>query len=217
MEPIKLFRIVALVSTLLFTLFAADRQVGATDIPSPQDQLKPTIDKMIQVLNDQSLKGDAKRAERRAKIMEIAHERFDFEEMSKRALGKEWRRRTPEERKKFVQLFTQLLEHAYIGKLEGYSGRNVTFLDQRIKGKRAVVQTTVTHNGKEIPVYYVMILKGDTWMVYDIIIEGVSLLRNYIEQFKSILRKEKYEGLVKQLKEKIKKLEESGGDSADQS
>ncbi len=192
-------------------LLAGSGDAAAKGAAAPRDQLRPTIDKMIKVLDDLSLKGDAKRTERRALIMEIAHERFDFEEMSKRALGKEWRRRSAQERKNFVELFTRLLEHAYIGKLESYSGREVTFQDQRIKGKRAVVKTTVSHNGKEIPVHYVMILKGDTWMVYDIIIEGVSLLRNYIEQFKSILRKEKYAGLVRQLEDKIKKLENDDG------
>lgn len=204
MEFNKFFFVTVLGCCLVFGCFHGTSR-GAT--AQPMDQLRPTIDKMIGILDDQSLKGDEKRIERRARIMETARERFDFNEMSKRALGKEWRRRTAAERQYFIKLFTKLLEHAYIGKLEGYSGRVVTFLDQRVKGNRAVVQTTVPHNGKEIPVHYIMILRGEKWMVYDIVIEGVSLLRNYIEQFKTILRKDKYAGLVKQLEDKIKNLE----------
>ncbi len=200
---------VVLVAMCFFTLGNPGSRDGhcAASSAGPQEQLRPTIDKMIKILDDPALKGDEKRLERRSKIMDAARERFDFAEMAKRALGKEWRRHSPDEKNYFVDLFTKLLEHAYIGKLEGYSGRTVTFQDQRIKGKRAVVRTTVPHNGKVIPVQYIMISKNDSWMVYDIVIEGVSLLRNYIEQFKSILRKDKYVGLVKQLEDKIRQLE----------
>jgi phospholipid transport system substrate-binding protein len=127
---------------------------------------------------------------------------FDFREMSKRILGKTWRKLSDAEKDSFTELMTKLLENVYIGKLESYSGQAIIFDAERIKGKRAQVTTLFKGSGGTIPIHYIMRKKGGFWRVYDINIEGVSLVRNYQEQFKSILRREKYTGLVKILKEK---------------
>ena len=169
---------------------------------SPTEELKPKLNQVMSVITDASLAGEDRKKERRAKIMAIVKQGFDFTEMSKRVLGKPWNDIDQQQRDHFQRLFTNLLENAYIGKLEGYSGQEIVFTDERVKGKKAVVSTTIEHQGATLPMHYIMIDQAEGWMVYDINIEGVSLVQNYREQFKHILRKEKFEGLVKLLEEK---------------
>ena len=104
-------------------------------------------------------------------------------------------------------MFTRLLQYAYVEKIDEYSGQQVQFTQQRIKGERAEVQTLLVDKNKSIPVSYIMLLRGDQWMAYDVVVEGVSLVRNYMEQFSEILRKDGYPALVKQIEGKIAELE----------
>ena len=174
----------------------------AVAVSSPTESLKPILNEVMEIITDPALVGKVHKVERRGKIMAIATQGFNFTEMSKRVLGKPWKKITPQQRDYFEELFTKLLENAYIGKLEGYSGQEIFYKDERIKGKKAVVSTAVENNGVILPVHYIMIQHETTWQVYDINIEGVSLIQNYREQFKSILRKDKFDGLVKQLEKK---------------
>lgn len=170
---------------------------------SPTEALRPTLQGMIDVLRDPALAGEANKDARRQMIMAIAASGFDFKEMSKRVLGKTWRKLNGEQRVHFELLFTKLLENAYVGKLEEYSGQVIHYKDERIKGNKAAVATIVTSTDTPpLPVSYVMLNKGNGWQVYDMNIEGVSFLRNYREQFRSILRKDKFDGLVKILEKK---------------
>lgn len=190
---------------VFFWIQAADGNDG------PTDQLRYTVNKMIAIVANEAFTGEAKKKERRTKIMTIARDQFEFTEMSKRALGKTWIDRNGKEQSHFVDLFTKLLEHVYIGQLEDYSGQTVNYNKEIIKGERAMVSTTIVDNGEEIPFIYLMLNRNNRWMVYDIIIENVSLVRNYRQQFKTILLKESYEELVKQLEEKIIKLDARQG------
>ena len=169
---------------------------------TPTEDLRPVLDELIGVLADQSLKSDENKEKRRDVIMDVVRKGFDFQEMSKRVLGRTWREINEQERKEFTELMTDFLKNVYIGKLEAYSGQTVEFSGEVVKGERAQVSTNLVNEGVKIPVHYIMRNNGSRWMVYDINIEGVSLVRNYQEQFKSILRTEKYEGLVQVLKEK---------------
>ena len=178
----------------------------------PTDQLKPALADLISILADESLAGNEKKPERRAMIMATIRTGFDFREMSRRVLGRTWNKITIEQRDDFVIQMTKLLENVYIGKLEGYTGQTVEFVEERIKGKRAQVTTLVENNGIKLPVHYIMQISDDKWMVYDINIEGVSLIRNYMEQFKSIIRKEKYDGLVRVIEEKNRFFAGENGD-----
>jgi phospholipid transport system substrate-binding protein len=194
-----------IIRRLLFVLFCFVFFGGHPAVASqgPTEVLKPTLQGMIGVIRDPALAGDEHKESRREKIMAIAARGFDFTEMSKRVLGKTWKNINQQQRHHFEELFTKLLENAYIGKIEGYSGQEIIYMGERIKGKKAAVSTVVKNSGTEpFPVSYVMLDNGNGWQVYDINIEGVSLLRNYREQFKSILRKEKFDGLVKVLAEK---------------
>lgn len=203
----KMKNILAVLLILLcFGLFRVP--LGQT-AEGPTTQLKPTLKSLTDLLADESLKGDSHRTERRTRIMEAIKVGFDFQEMSRRILGRTWNEIQPVEQKQFTGQMIKLLENIYIGKLESYSGQQIEYLGERVKDKRALVSTTIDNNGVKIPVHYILSLIGDRWMVYDINIEGVSLVSNYREQFKSILRKEKFAGLIKVLEEKNRGFEQS--------
>ncbi len=174
----------------------------AQAVSGPTEQLKPTLDTLIAILLDPSLKGEKQKEARRTKIMGYVTQKFDFREMSQRVIGREWKDLSKEKQDRFQVLFTKLLENAYLGKIETYSGEEIQFTGERIKDNRAIVSTQIENNGQWLPVDYIMIKKAEQWMVYDINIEGMSLVRNYMEQFKSILRRDKFDGLVKLLEEK---------------
>ncbi len=185
--------------TLLF-LFASNLQAAEK---GPTADLKPILQELTTILGDTTLKGDDHRTERREKIMSLIKHGFDFREMSKRVLGKTWQDISDKERDNFTRLMTKLLENVYIGKLESYSGQTLEYTGEAIKEDRGQVSVLLDNGGVKIPIHYIM-RKGDAnWMVYDINIEGVSLVRNYQEQFKAILRKDEYVGLVKVMEEKI--------------
>ncbi|MFN2353053.1 MAG: phospholipid-binding protein MlaC [Desulfopila sp.] len=168
----------------------------------PTQQLRPTLERLVEIILDPELEGEKNREKRRRIVMEVVKKRFDFDEMSKRVLGSTWRGITSEEREAFVTQMTKLLENNYIGQLENYSGQTVEYVDERIRSGRAQVSTVVKNDGNTYPVYYVMRQEQDKWMVYDVNIEGVSLIRNYRAQFKSILHKKKFEGLLRTIEEK---------------
>lgn len=175
---------------------------------SPTDQLRGSIDKAIQVLEDPELKQDSRVDERRSAIRKIANNTFDFRETAKRSLARHWRKRTPEEQKEFAALFGNLLERAYFSRIDEYGGEQITYRGERIDGDRATVRSTiVTKHGSEVPVDYRLLKRGEHWLVYDVVIEGVSLVSNYRTQFNKIIRTSSYEELVKRMKAKQAKYE----------
>jgi len=176
---------------------------------SPTEQLKPTLEKLVDILSDPSLEGQENKKKRRDLIMSTISKRFDFREMSKRVLGPTWREISPEERDNFTAEMTKLLENNYIGQLENYSGETVEYVGERVREDRAQVSTLIESEGSQYPVHYIMNREDGKWMVYDINIEGVSLIRNYRAEFKSILRRQNYEGLIKTLEKKNASFEQS--------
>lgn len=193
---------------LLSLLFLFRGPCVFADDRGPTAQLRPVLEEIIVILDDETLKGDEQRQTRRSKIMAAISNGFDFREMSQRVLGRTWHELSDTEKDYFVSQFTKLLENVYVGKLETYDGESVEFVAERIKGKRAQVTTMVSYEGSDIPIHYIMQHELDDWMVYDINIEGVSLVRNYMEQFRSLLRTEKYEGLIKIIEDKNKDFAE---------
>ena len=169
----------------------------------PTEKIKQTTEKIIAVLKDPNLQGPAKTKERSVKLREVANERFDWEEMAKRTLGKYWNERTPEEKKTFVPLFITLLERSYLDKVQGYSGEKVSYAGESVDGKYSVIDVKIlTSQGQEIAVSYKMKNKNDDWFIYDIVAEGVSLVNNYRVQFNSILTQSPYAVLIKKMEEK---------------
>ena len=174
---------------------------------APSDQLKSQIDHVLKVLDDAELKKEGRAPERWSAVRKIANEIFDFGETARRSLGPHWQGRTPAEREEFVQLFTDLLERSYISRVELYGGEKIQFLGDTTEGDQARVQTKLlTKSGSDIPIEYRMHRKGDRWLVYDVIIEGVSLVANYRTQFNKIIRTSSYQELVRKMKTKQDEL-----------
>lgn len=176
-------------------------------VVTPKEQIKKGVDKVISILKDPKYKG--KTQQRRTALRNEIGNFFDFEEMSKRALGIYWKERTPQERKEFVELFKDLLERSYADKIESYSDEEIIYTDELIdNGKYATVKTKIiTKEKKEIPIDYRLHFNGKDWKVYDVVIEGVSLVSNYRSQFNKIIRTQSYQELVKKMK--TKQLEET--------
>lgn len=167
----------------------------------PTDQLKSSIDKVIKILEHPALKAEGKVEERRMALRKVANDAFDFTEIAKRALGRHWQGRTPQEREEFVQLFEDRLEHTYLPKIELYSGEKVRYGREEQEGDFATVSTKITtKQGQEVPVDYRMLRQGDRWLAYDIVVEGVSLISNYRTQFNTIIQRSSYAELVKKMK-----------------
>ncbi|MFV1951465.1 MAG: ABC transporter substrate-binding protein [Nitrospinota bacterium] len=171
------------------------------------DELKRTISKVIEIVSNKDLKQPDKKEERRKLLREAMKERFDFEEMSKRSLARHWRKRTQEEKKEFVEIFSKLLENSYVDKIESYKDEKVVYTNESVEGNYAIVRTNIT--GKEyedIPIDYKLIKSGNKWMVYDFTVEGVSMINNYRSQFNKIIRGSSYEELVKKMRIKTEDI-----------
>jgi len=167
--------------------------------------VKEAVDEIISILQDEKLAAPARRAERKKRMVTIVEKKFDFRDMSMRALAKHWRERSPEEQDQFVFLFKKLLENTYISKIETYSGEKVVFKKTAVQGSKAIVYSDLVRKNVETPVNYKLKSNNDQWMVYDVEIEGVSLVNNYRTQFASILSKEKFAGLIAKLEKKVGK------------
>lgn len=181
---------------LLFTAIGASAG-------QPAEQLRRTIDNLLVVLKSPDVKDEAQARERRQKLREIVYPRFDFTEMAKRALGAHWQRRSPEEQKEFVKLFTGILEDAYLDTIESYKGEKIQYLNEKQDKNFAQVDTRIFDaKGQEYSVNYRLHDSGGDWKVYDVIVENISLVNNYRSQFNRVLGKSSYEELISAMKEK---------------
>jgi phospholipid transport system substrate-binding protein len=184
-----------------FIFFAVPFCACAAD--GPMEQTRDSVNKVLSILKNKDLKKAGASKERRQLIRKEVSARFDFEEMAKRAMGMYWQQRNAAEKKEFVSLFTDLLEKTYIGKIEGYQDEKVIFDDQSLDGDYAVVKTRiVTSKGVEIPFVYKLIKKDTQWVVYDVVVEEVSLISNYRKQFYQVIRDKSYAELLRRMKEK---------------
>ena len=192
--------VVAVAALWLGAVLAAPAWAG-----QPAEQLFTSIDRVMKVLNDPELKRPAKAQERRAAIRRLAGDMFDFEEFARRSLGRHWEARTATEREEFVRLFRDLIERVFTGKLDLYNGEKVVVVSDAIDGVRgdeATVKTQVGASQGAIPVDFWMVHRGDSWRACDIVIGGVSLVRNYRAQFDKVIKRTSYAQLVKQVREK---------------
>jgi phospholipid transport system substrate-binding protein len=169
----------------------------------PTEKVKETTDKIIAIVSDPALKEPAKEKERREQIRRAVDEMCDWQEMSRRSLGRYWAQRSEQEKKEFIRLFGHLLERTYVDKVEGYSGEQVIYTGERVDGDYAEVDVKiVTKKNTEIPVVYKLRSRDQQWWAYDMVVEGVSLVNNYRTQFSDIMAKSSFEGLMKKLREK---------------
>jgi len=172
-----------------------------------QSQLKSTIDKVINIVKDEALKNDQQA--RRAALRKTIDERFNYRQMVMRSLAKNWDSRSDRERQEFIALFRSLLENSYASKVEAYRDEKINYLDEMIKGEYALVKTEVVRRSSTIGVDYKLIQENGNWKVYDFVIEGVSMVRNYRSQFTKIIRRDSYEVLVRKLTDKINEIEQA--------
>lgn len=185
-------------------ILGAGKAVQASGIT---DGLKATIDQVISVVTDPQYQDD--RQTRRAKMKGIIFPKFNFLEMGKRSLGsKRWKERSPEERKIFIDVFGKLLENSYANKLESYHDEKINYVDEIVKGKYAMVKTEVIRKNGTVNVDYKLIRGGGEWRVYDIVVEGVSMIKNYRSQFARIIHKDSFDTLMEKLNAKVDKLED---------
>lgn len=185
--------------------------VGVSSAPAaagvPTDQLKGAVERVLKTLDDPTLKGEARLGERRGAVRKIANEIFDFSEIAKRSMARHWQPLSEAQKNEFVGLFADLLERSYISKIETYGGEKIQYTAERADGEFATVSTRIiTKNGTEVPVDYRMIKRADRWLVYDVSIEGVSLVSNYRTQFNKIIQTTSYNELISKLRNKQDEL-----------
>ncbi len=190
-----------LATALVLPLFWLRPGTAAGGVPT--DQIKSTVDKALVVLRDPRFKSAARKTERRNQLRQILFARFDFTEMARRALGANWRRRTPQEKEEFVRLFTELLEHAYADTIESYTDEKITYVGEKVDGNYAEVNSKIsTSKGQEFTIDYKTQVVGGEWKVYDVVIENISMVNNFRSQFNRVINNSSYEELVHRLKQK---------------
>jgi len=173
----------------------------------PTDQLKGAIDRVVKTLDDAAYKGEDKATARRRAVRKVANDIFDFSEIARRSLARHWQPLTDKQREEFVMLFADLLERSYISKIELYGGEKILYTGERVEGDQASVATRIiTKNGTDVPIDYRMLKRGDRWLVYDVNIEGVSLVSNYRTQFNKIIQTASYNDLVQKMRTKQDQL-----------
>lgn len=172
---------------------------------TPLDTVKANVNKVLEVLRDPALKAETAKEVKKEKLRAIYEQMFDEIELAKRTLARNWNALDLAQRREFVQLFRQVLEKAYIDKILAYTDEKVVFdKATKLAENQAEVQTRIITASKEIPISYRVILKDGTWKVYDVIIEGVSLVQNYRTQFSDILAKNSPKELLEILRKKVK-------------
>jgi len=180
--------------------------ISSTHAGGPTDAMKITIDEVLRIIRDKDMKQPGKIDERRQLLEKVVGARFDYLEMSKRALGAPWNTLADQDKQEFVGLFRTLLTNTYADKIESYSGEGVQYLNERTERDYAEVRTKVLSGKTEIPLDYRLINRAEDWRVYDVVVDGVSLVNNYRGQFTKILRATSYADLVDQLRKKSDKI-----------
>jgi phospholipid transport system substrate-binding protein len=181
--------------TLAFTVMS---HAGST----PTDDVRTSVDAILEILKNEHLDKD----DRRSQMSAVINKRFDFRAMSQRTLATNWKKTTDEEKQQFVALFSQLIENSYVGRIEAYTNEKVEYPGEKVKGRKAVVETLIITSSADVPVNYKVYQKGDQWLVYDVIIEGVSLISNYRSSYKEIVKKEGFDGLLTKMQAKVDEL-----------
>ena len=189
---------------LLFLLLAfAPLNLWGGDC-GPQQQLEVSINRLLNVLRDESLKGDEKQSLRRERIAEVVFLQFNMRRMAEFSLGRDWKGLNEAERSRFTELFRDILKESYVAIIDGYVDEKISYIKESIKGGKAVVQTVVISGSQgEIPLSYKLQVEEGKWLVYDVIIENVSLVRNYRSQFGPIMKKKGFVGLIAQMEKKV--------------
>jgi len=171
---------------------------------APMDTVQMQIKKILDVLRDPGLKAESAKERKEERVWSIIEQGFDFAGLSKRILSRNWKKLNPDQQKEFALLIGKLLENIYMDRLMKFTNEKMVFTkESMISEKRAEVQSKIISQSREIPLHYKLILKNGEWKVYDLTIEGVSLVKNYRSQFKKILKNNSPEKMLQILREKV--------------
>jgi len=193
----RYFTILAIGLSLAFAPVASSAESSAIDA------VRTSVDGILDILK----KDNMDKAAKRSAMEVIIDERFDFRAMSQRTLATNWKKASDAEKQEFTDLFSQLIQSSYVGKLEAYTNETVEYVTEKVKGRKALVETMIKTASADIPLNYKMYSKDGNWLVYDVIIEGVSLISNYRSSYQTIVKKEGFDGLMAKMKAKIKELD----------
>jgi phospholipid transport system substrate-binding protein len=173
---------------------------------TPLATVQMHVNSVLEILRDPSLKGEAKKKLRQDRIRNISEKMFDFTELSRRTLAQNWKEFSDSQKKDFIELYKTVLESAYIDKIMAYTDEKVVFQKETaLTDKTSEVQTAVMTRKAEIPINYRVIRTDDGWRVYDVVVEGVSLVNNYRSQFREILMNKTPDDLLEILRKKAGK------------
>jgi phospholipid transport system substrate-binding protein len=187
-----------LIGALVYLLVAFPAAGGA-----PAEQIQQTTSKVLAILRDPALKGDANKKERLERLKEVIEPQFDFAEMAKRALGPHWQRRTAEEQREFQTVFTDLLESSYTESIESYSGEKVAITSEKQEKEYAEVGSKIiSAKGEEFSIHYRLHATGGNWKIYDVVIENISIVNNFRSQFNRVIAQSSYQDLLQRMKAK---------------
>lgn len=189
---------------MIVTLFLATNCFAGNN-NGVTDEVKKTVDEVVRIVSDKEMKKNDQK--RRQALKKSISKIFDYSEMAKRSLGKHWNPRSAAEKKQFAELFASLLENSYASKIESYNNEKIVYLKETTDADHAEVKSkVVTAKRDEFTLDYRMINQNGRWMVYDVVIEGVSLVSNYRTQFNKIINKDGYPALVHKLQTKTDEL-----------
>jgi|688.fasta_scaffold138483_2 phospholipid transport system substrate-binding protein len=194
---LHMFKSLSLLALSVITFTSA---AFADSTPSPRADMDKTINDIIAIV--EANPGDAQKVARREKLRVLINPRFNFNEMSRRALGPNWNEITPQEQVDFTTLFSDLLAKTYLSKIETVKAGMVTVTNETIEMPKALVKTSVVSKGDTFPIDYKMIFQDGRWQVYDVVVENIGLVANYRNEFSGIMRKDKFSGLMSKLRHK---------------
>jgi phospholipid transport system substrate-binding protein len=188
---------------MLLLIVLATPMTPAGAMASATEEVKAVVDRVVSIVSDKEMKKPKSEGKRRAALDSAISTIFDYQEMARLSLGVHWRERSPAERQEFVRLFKTLLEKSYSDKIESYNNEKISYQKEILDGDNAEVKSKIiTPKREEFTVDYRLKKDGAKWMVYDVVIEGVSLVANYRSQFNRIVRNQGYDALVRKLKDK---------------
>jgi phospholipid transport system substrate-binding protein len=177
--------------------------LGLATAGEPTDLVRQITDQVLKILEDPQFQAPNRHAERQERLHKIAEQVFDWQEMARRALAVYWRERTPQEQQEFVRLFRDLVEGTYINRLESaiQEKREIQYVGEQMDGSRATVKTNVvTRRNQQVPIEYRLQKADGRWLIYDVLVEGISLVNNYRSQFNRIITSSSYNDLVQKMK-----------------
>jgi phospholipid transport system substrate-binding protein len=177
--------------------------LGLATAGEPTDLVRQITDQVMKILEDPQFQAPNRHAERQERLHKIAEQVFDWQEMARRALAVHWRERTPQEQQEFVRLFRDLVEGTYINRLESaiQEKREIQYVGEQVDGSRAAVKTNVvTRRNQQVPIDYRLQKADGRWLIYDVLVEGISLVNNYRSQFNRIITSSSYNDLVQKMK-----------------